>query len=75
MNFSNYLRRKDAAEYLRQQYGFGSPRSLAKLATVGGGPEYRKIGERIVVYEPSKLDEWAHSRIGKPQQSTSRSGC
>ena len=69
-----FLRRKEAAEYLRKYYGFCTQRSLAKLATVGGGPEYRKIGKRIVVYEPLKLDEWARSRIGKPQQSTSHTG-
>jgi len=37
-----YLRRKQAGVYLKEKYGFGSERTLAKLACVGGGPEFRK---------------------------------
>ncbi|THD45211.1 MAG: hypothetical protein E7774_08505 [Bradyrhizobium sp.] len=65
-----YLRRKTAGIYLRNKYGFGSEKSLAKLASVGGGPEFRKAGS-AALYEPSKLDEWAVSKIGKPRRSTS----
>lgn len=72
MNTPQFLRRKEAAKYLRDKFGFGTERSLAKLACVGGGPEYRKVGERVTLYEPPKLDEWALSRIGTPQRSTSQ---
>jgi hypothetical protein len=43
---------------------------LAKLATIGGGPIYRKFG-RIVVYTTDDLDAWALSRLSRPMASTS----
>jgi hypothetical protein len=69
-----FLRRKDAAQYLRQKYGFSSEKSLSKLASVGGGPEFRRVGQGqrcIVLYEPSALDAWAQSKIGPPRLNTS----
>lgn len=65
-----YLRRKPAAEYLKQKFGFGSVRTLAKLGCIGGGPEFRKMG-RLVLYEPEALDRWALSKISAPRKSTS----
>lgn len=70
MHTTQYLRRKDAARYLIDRYGHGSPRTLAKLATIGGGPQFRRFG-RIVVYDPSDLDKWALSRLSGPLASTS----
>jgi hypothetical protein len=70
MHPAQYLRRKQAGEYLKSRYGFGSEKTLAKLASVGGGPEFRKAGV-AAVYEPAKLDEWALAKIGAPQNSTS----
>jgi predicted DNA-binding transcriptional regulator AlpA len=66
-----FIRRDEAARYLRQKYGFGSKATLAKAVVVGGGPQYRKIG-RLVVYEPSALDAWVTSRLGPPQKSSSK---
>jgi hypothetical protein len=68
-----YLRRPQAAEYLRKKYGFGSEKTLAKLACIGGGPEFCKAG-RIALYEPPSLDDWARAKIGRPQKSTSDTG-
>jgi len=69
-----YLRRAQAAEYLRKKYGFGSEKSLAKIACVSSaGPKFCKAG-RIVLYEPASLDEWAKAKIGPPQKSTSDTG-
>ena len=65
-----FLRRPAAGDYLKEKYGFGSKRTLDKLACLGGGPEFHKAGS-IVLYEPEKLDEWALARIGPPRQSTS----
>jgi hypothetical protein len=66
-----YLRRTDAATYVQSSYGFPcSPRWLAKLAVMGGGPIFRKAG-RTPIYAPADLDSWAQSRIGPPQRSTS----
>jgi hypothetical protein len=66
-----YLRRDKAAQHVRENWGLPcSPRWLAKLAVVGGGPIFRKAG-RIPIYTPADLDDWAQSRIGAPQRSTS----
>jgi hypothetical protein len=70
MHPAQYLRRKEAGEYLKSRYGHGSPWTLAKLATLGGGPIYRKFG-RIVLYDPSDLDSWALARLSAPLRSTS----
>jgi hypothetical protein len=70
MQPAQYLRRKEAGQYLRDKFGFGSYGTLAKLATVGGGPEYCYIGT-IPVYLPAKLDEWALSKLSQPVRSTS----
>ena len=71
MNAPNYLRRSDAARHVRETWGLPcSPRWLAKLAVVGGGPTYRKAG-RTPLYAPADLDDWAKSHIGAPRKSTS----
>ena len=67
---TRYLRRKDAAQYLKTTYGFGGGRSLAKLACIGGGPLFHKAGA-AVLYRREDLDAWALSKIGSPQKSTS----
>ena len=38
------------ADYLKDRYGHGSEKTLAKLACLGGGPEFHKAGERVVLY-------------------------
>ena len=65
-----YIRPKDAEKYLKEKYGFGSQKSLAKLACTGGGPEFRKAG-RMRLYEPAALDDWAQSKISAPVRTTS----
>lgn len=65
-----YLRRKQAGEYLKTKYGFCSEKSLAKLATVGGGPIFHKAGT-AALYAPKALDEWALAKISAPVRSTS----
>jgi len=65
MSDARYFRRRKAGEYLKNHYGFGSPNTLAKLACLGGGPEFCKVGP-LVLYEPAKLDEWALAKITAP---------
>jgi hypothetical protein len=66
-----FLRRKDAAEYLRTRWGVRcAAQTLAKLAVLGGGPPFRKAG-RFPLYAPLDLDVWAESRLGPMQRSTS----
>lgn len=70
MHPAQYLRRKSAGEYLKANYGFGSEKTLAKLAVVGGGPIFHKAAN-AAIYKPEDLDAWALSKIGKAQKSTS----
>lgn len=66
-----FLRRAEAAAFVRRVYGFPCSRQwLAKLAVVGGGPIFRKAG-RTPLYAPGDLDNWALARIGEPRRSTS----
>lgn len=65
-----YLRRAEAARYVREQGLPCSEKTLAKYAVIGGGPIYSKFG-RYPVYTAEDLDAWARDRIGKPIRSTS----
>ena len=68
---AKYLRRVEAARHVRDHWGVPcSPKWLAKLAVVGGGPVFRKAG-RYPIYLASDLDAWAAARIGAPRLSTS----
>jgi hypothetical protein len=71
MTDPKFLRRDAAAEYLRDRYGFCTPKTLSKLASVGGGPPMHRIGSGVVVYSPADLDEWARSKMSGPFRSTS----
>jgi hypothetical protein len=68
---SIFMRRSAAASYLKGRYGHGSEKTLAKLACLGGGPEFHKAGERVVLYTREALDTWALKRISGPLKSTS----
>jgi hypothetical protein len=58
--------RKGASAYLFEKYGIKrSPSTLAKYASVGGGPSYRKIGKREVAYDFDALDSYAETLLGK----------
>ena len=71
---TSYLRRRAAAEYLRENRGIPcSEKTLAKLACIGGGPVYRLFG-RIPLYTSFDLDAYADSKLGKPVRSTSEYG-
>ena len=66
-----YLRRREAAQYLRGHWGLPcSEKYLAKLACVGGGPVYRRAG-RIPLYTTADLDDYATAKVGKAVRSTS----
>jgi hypothetical protein len=65
------LRRREAVEYLALQHGFEiAAATLAKLASVGGGPAFNRVG-RIPLYPTGELDRWAWERIGPLVRSTS----
>lgn len=65
------LRRVPACEYLAARHGITvAPATLAKLATVGGGPAFQKIG-RVPLYPLTELDAWAEDRLGGVRRNTS----
>jgi hypothetical protein len=70
MTEQTYLRRDKAASYLQERYGAYTKETLAKLACVGGGPRFQKLG-RYPVYIAEDLDAWVLSRMSPPVHSTS----
>lgn len=74
MPYITYLRRRAAAEYLREKWGIPrSEKTLAKLACIGGGPVYRLWG-RIPLYTTADLDAYAQAKLSGPVCSTSEYG-
>jgi hypothetical protein len=68
------LRRSEAARYLNAKFGFPCSKAwLAKLACVGGGPEYLLAG-KFPIYPIESLDTWALARMSAPRRSTSDRG-
>jgi hypothetical protein len=57
-----YLTRKAAGAYLKDTYGVFSAGTLAKFASIGGGPKYIKIGVKTL-YTIEELDAWAKSKM------------
>lgn len=66
----NYLDRNEAAQYLNSRGLKYSRNTLQKLATIGGGPTYRRFGNRAV-YVQADLDEWIETKLTAPRRSTS----
>jgi hypothetical protein len=64
-----YLSRPAAAAFLTHLGLKTATATLAKWATVGGGPAYRLYGIKVV-YERDNLRAWAESRLSKPLEST-----
>jgi len=64
------LRRSEAAKHVNEKGVPLSPKTLAKLAVVGGGPPFRKAG-RIPLYDPTDLDAWVCSKLSRLVASTS----
>ena len=65
-----YYRRKEAAQYLQERYGFPCSQAwLASLASKGGGPLFQKAG-RYPLYSESNLNTWAKKRISTPYETT-----
>ena len=64
------LRRKEASTYLGCEWGISrTPATLAKLATIGGGPPFEKDG-RFPLYTPPVLDTWARAQLSPLVHST-----
>lgn len=66
------LKRAEASAYLRARWGIHrTPGTLAKYGCCGGGPAFRKVGTKAVVYDVEELDRWAAEIISAPRRSTS----
>jgi hypothetical protein len=69
-----FLSRADAADYIHRTWGGPcAPQTLAKLAVIGGGPPFRKVGpakNAPCVYDTQNLDEWVNKKISKLLTST-----
>lgn len=71
MRTHRFLRRTAASAYLHEIYGLDrAPGTLAKLAVIGGGPVFRRVG-RVPLYSTDDLDKWVSSKLSPPMRSTS----
>ena len=70
-SFPRFMRRVEAARYIRENYGIPCvPSTLAKYACIGGGPAFRKAG-KFPIYAKADIDFWANLRVSKRVNSTS----
>lgn len=68
---SRFLRRKEAARYIRETYHLPlSYNTLAKFAVTGDGPAFRRFG-RYPIYAEEDLDAWIAMRLSPAVFSTS----
>lgn len=65
-----YYTRPEAAGYLTRRGFVISWKTLQKMATVGGGPAYRRFGNKSL-YTLADLDAWAEAKLSAPRHSTS----
>lgn len=70
MTSKTYFSRAEAADYITAKGAPISKNTLTKLACIGGGPIYRRFGNRSL-YMSADLDAWLAERIGAPMRSTS----
>ena len=64
------LSRKEASEFLSKRGYRVAVQTLAKYATLGGGPVFESFG-RKALYKPDDLLAWVASRSSGPRRSTS----
>ena len=64
------LNRKEAADYLTARGYRTAAATLAKMATLGGGPVYESFG-RTPLYKPTDLLAWIASKNSGPKKSSS----
>lgn len=65
-----YLTRAEAANYIASKGAPISKNTLQKFATIGGGPVYRRFGNKAL-YQTDDLDAWLNERMSAPMRSTS----
>ena len=66
---NKFLDRAEAAQYLAERGLRVSKNTLQKWATVGGGPLYRRFGNKAV-YQSGDLDAWALAKLSAPRHTS-----
>lgn len=66
-----YLTRAEAADYIASKGAPISKNTLQKFATLGGGPVYRRFGNKAL-YQAVDLDAWLAEKMSAPMRSTSQ---
>jgi hypothetical protein len=64
-----YLSRAESAEYLKNRGLPTAKTTLQKYATTGGGPVYRRFGNRAV-YTADDLNNWIEEKLSPPLSSS-----
>lgn len=65
---NKFLDRTEAAQYLAERGLRVSKNTLQKWATTGGGPLYRRFGNKAV-YQANDLDAWALEKLSTPRRT------
>ena len=73
VEFEQRLDRRQAAAFLTARGYRTAPATLAKLASIGGGPTFQSFG-RKPLYREADLLAWAEARTTGPRRSTSDPG-
>ena len=73
VEFEQRMDRQQAAAFLSERGYRTGPATLAKLASVGGGPIFESFG-RKPLYREADLLAWAQARTRGPRRSTSDKG-
>jgi hypothetical protein len=71
--FEYRLDRQQAAAFLTERGYRTAPATLAKLASIGGGPTFESFGRKPLYREPDLL-AWAQARTTGPRSSTNDPG-
>ncbi len=66
----DFITRQEAADHLSKRGYPIKKATLQKLASIGGGPNYRIFGNRAL-YSTDDLDSWVKAKIGPYRSSTS----
>jgi hypothetical protein len=73
VEFEQRMDRQQAAAFLSERGYRTGPATLAKLASVGGGPIFESF-DRKPLYQEADLLAWAQARTTGPRRSTSDPG-
>jgi len=65
-----FMLREEAAQHANERGLPLSKNTLAKFATVGGGPRFQKFGNRAV-YTPTDMDAWIEQKLSGSRERAS----